>query len=75
MVRAKEIDSPNILTTGANPDEIGLVNQWGLSRKVCVYPANIRLSFTALTALVATLCSYQRKPEAAAVGLCRRVPM
>ncbi|KAI0772229.1 aryl-alcohol dehydrogenase [Irpex lacteus] len=33
MVRAKEIDSPNILTTGANPDEIGLVNQWGLSRK------------------------------------------
>ncbi|KAI0086916.1 Aldo keto reductase [Irpex rosettiformis] len=33
MARTRELDGPNVLATGANPDEIGLVNQWGLSRK------------------------------------------
>ncbi|KAI0691057.1 aryl-alcohol dehydrogenase [Cytidiella melzeri] len=30
---AKDTSAPNVVAGGAHPDEIGLVNQWGLSRK------------------------------------------
>ncbi|KAI0338561.1 aryl-alcohol dehydrogenase [Trametopsis cervina] len=32
-IRAKEITAGNLVASGKNPDQIGMVNQWGLSRK------------------------------------------
>jgi hypothetical protein len=34
--RANDTSAGNVVATGADPDKIGLVNQWGLSRKVRV---------------------------------------